>query len=127
MARFLLPEISMRGVKFGTMAPKTLRNLWCCWDFIYPLAGKVSFIFLPDRHKPPSGGESQFASVGLVGSSEVTRGGVVSVGWGLGHVDKSPDIDRIQKHLDIYIQADPLKAPNEDVRRERRRKLGVGW
>lgn len=29
----------------------------------------------------------------------------------LGNVDKSPDIDWIQRHLDTYVQTYPLKAP----------------
>ena len=44
-------------------------------------------------------------------------------GAGAQHVDKSPDIDRIQRHLNTHPDGS-LKAPNESVQREWRRKLG---
>lgn len=94
--------------------------------FIHSRGNCLVFIF---ADKTPSGRESQFASMcnlgsQLCGNEQVTGGRVVSVGWGLAYVDKSLEIDRIQRHLDTYIQTDPFKAPNEAVRHEQRRKLG---
>lgn len=51
---------------------------------------------------------SEAVSRGYGGGGYVSRRGVVGGG---GSIDKSPDVDWIQRHLDTYVQTYPLKAP----------------
>lgn len=119
----------MRNEKFATMAPKTLSSVLL--GYYLSTRGKLSAItfLIEPKHRLVENlslhqcGTLQMGLV-LRGWAQVTGGGVASVGWGLGHADKSPHIDRVQRHQDTYIPTDPLKAPNEAVGRERRRKLG---